>query len=149
MIIYFYIYIYNSLLGFIADMCYIELVNEVFLNRNTEGGQHLVRWWAREIHWAIDSESNPRDSEHVVMNVVDRSILFYMLKLVGGLVAIFGIFPLILGISSSQLTFIFFRGVAQPPTSYILKHRDILLDSSWNWMKGKHIAVTMSPCAVS
>ena len=35
---------------------------------------------------------------------------------VGGLVAIFGIFPEILGMSSSQLTFIFFRGVAQPPT---------------------------------
>ena len=29
----------------------------------------------------------------------------------------FFIFPLILGFSSSQLTFIFFRGVAQPPTS--------------------------------
>ena len=28
------------------------------------------------------------------------------------------IFPLILGCYSSQLTFIFFRGVAQPPTSY-------------------------------
>jgi len=27
------------------------------------------------------------------------------------------IFPIILGMSSSQLTFIFFRGVAQPPTS--------------------------------
>ena len=38
-------------------------------------------------------------------------------KLVGGLVAIFGIFPWILGMSSSQVTFIFFRGVAQPPTS--------------------------------
>ena len=31
--------------------------------------------------------------------------------------SIFGIFPHIKGISSSQLTFLFFRGVAQPPTS--------------------------------
>ena len=31
----------------------------------------------------------------------------------------FFIFPLILGMSSSQLTFIFFRGVAEPPTRYI------------------------------
>ena len=30
----------------------------------------------------------------------------------------FFIFPLILGMSSSQLIFIFFRGVAQPPTSF-------------------------------
>jgi len=30
----------------------------------------------------------------------------------------FFIFPYILGISSSQLTFIFFRGVGIPPTSY-------------------------------
>ena len=30
----------------------------------------------------------------------------------------FFIFPEILGMSSSQLTFIFFRGVAQPPTSF-------------------------------
>ena len=37
-------------------------------------------------------------------------------SLVGGLVAIKFIFPLILGMSSSQLTFMFFRGVAQPPT---------------------------------
>ena len=37
-------------------------------------------------------------------------------NLVGGLVAINFIFPEILGMSSSQLTFIFFRGVAQPPT---------------------------------
>ena len=28
------------------------------------------------------------------------------------------IFPIILGISSSHVTFIFFRGVGQPPTSY-------------------------------
>ena len=38
-------------------------------------------------------------------------------KLVGGLVAINFIFPSIGFLSSSQLTFIFFRGVAQPPTS--------------------------------
>ena len=36
-----------------------------------------------------------------------------MFFLVGGLVAINFIFPLILGMSSSQLTFIFFRGVAK------------------------------------
>ena len=44
----------------------------------------------------------------------------HMIKhhLVGGLVAINSIFPEILGISSAQLTFIFFRGVAQPPTRY-------------------------------
>ena len=42
--------------------------------------------------------------------------------LVAGLVAIFGIFPLILGMSSSQLTNIFFRGVfPQPPTSNVVK----------------------------
>ena len=29
------------------------------------------------------------------------------------------LFSHILGMSSSQLTFIFFRGVAQPPTSYV------------------------------
>ena len=41
--------------------------------------------------------------------------------LVGGLVAMNFIFPYIgLGISSSQLTFIFFRGVAQPPTSDVV-----------------------------
>ena len=35
--------------------------------------------------------------------------------LVGGLVAIFGIFPWLLGCSSSQLTFIFFRGSKHQP----------------------------------
>ena len=42
----------------------------------------------------------------------------FRILLVGGLVAIWLIFPLILGMSSSQLTVIFFRGVAQPPTSF-------------------------------
>ena len=32
------------------------------------------------------------------------------------------IFPLILGMSSFQLTFIFFRGVAQPPTRWYIMH---------------------------
>ena len=41
--------------------------------------------------------------------------------LVGGLVAINFIFPKKLGMSSSQLTLIFFRGVAQTPTRIFLK----------------------------
>ena len=35
------------------------------------------------------------------------------------------VFALMLGISSSQLTFIFFRGVAQPPTSEVIVISDI------------------------
>ena len=46
--------------------------------------------------------------------------LFYITYLVGGLEHF--LFTHILGMSSSQLTSIFFRGVAQPPTSYIFDH---------------------------
>ena len=42
-------------------------------------------------------------------------------------------FSHILGMSSSQLTFIFFRGVAQPPTSLLIIHWFGHLIYSWFW----------------
>jgi hypothetical protein len=48
-------------------------------------------------------------------------------RLVGGLEHEFYDFPIILGISYSHLTFIFFRGVGQPPTSL----DQALLSPSW------------------
>ena len=61
--------------------------------------------------------------------------------LVGGLVAIF-YFP-IYWESSSQLTFIFFRGVAQPPTSIAQEKLDFELQKSMAGIyKRKHIGFT-------
>ena len=45
-----------------------------------------------------------------------------MLILSGWWLGTFFIFPYIGLLSSSQLTFIFFRGVAEPPTSYLIHH---------------------------
>ena len=50
------------------------------------------------------------------INIFHESRWINYINLVGGLEHV--LFSHILGISSSQLTFIFFRGVAQPPTKY-------------------------------
>ena len=79
---------------------WIDLIDQVWLR--------LGRWLPRMI------KSNGMNNDDVCctrMLVNDKS------ELVGGLVAILWHFPRNIGLlSSSQLTFIFFRGVAQPPT---------------------------------
>ena len=43
------------------------------------------------------------------------------------------LFSHILGMSSSQLTFIFFRGVAQPPTSLFHRKSHLQMDGDWGY----------------
>ena len=78
---------------------------------------------ARTCAWQVDQ---PLFSKGLVWNVwVKRDLQSRVAHvenshelLVGGLVAIFGIFPLILGIIIPIDELIFFRGVAQPPTRF-------------------------------
>ena len=105
--------------------------------------------------WSISgkiSRNVPRTLKDFKAKVIVYSVYseVYLQYIAGWWFGTFFIFH-ILGISSSQLTFIFFRGVAQPPTSIetVLSHP--FLDSGCRKLRGHRIpgAWLLRPWAVS